>query len=106
MEGNRRPSVIDEELLSGLVLLPQHHIQLLTPLLVEFAEPAVAAAVGVSLSVLLPGQLQRQMGMALEFFVETRKIRSDLAVFVDAPRGDRKSTRLNSSHLGISYAVF
>src|SRR5262245_62954391 len=22
------------------------------------------------------------------------------------PRGDRKSTRLNSSHLGISYAVF
>src|SRR5438045_6985569 len=23
-----------------------------------------------------------------------------------APRGDRKSTRLNSSHLGISYAVF
>src|SRR5436853_3835822 len=25
---------------------------------------------------------------------------------LDAPLGDRKSTRLNSSHLGISYAVF
>src|SRR5438045_7123525 len=24
----------------------------------------------------------------------------------DLPKGDRKSTRLNSSHLGISYAVF
>src|SRR5207247_9320053 len=74
--------------------LPQHHIQLLTPLLVEFAEPAVAAAVGVSLSVLLPGQLQRQMGMALELFVETRKIRSDLAVFVDAPRGAPEQGRV------------
>src|SRR5262245_63726159 len=29
----------------------------------------------------------------------------DLDAAVDSP-GDRKSTRLNSSHLGISYAVF
>src|SRR5205814_8390698 len=28
------------------------------------------------------------------------------AVTVDGPYADRKSTRLNSSHLGISYAVF
>src|SRR5437667_9053894 len=27
-------------------------------------------------------------------------------VHVNAPRGDRKSTRLNSSHITISYAVF
>src|SRR5262245_30962627 len=28
------------------------------------------------------------------------------ALLLDYPPGDRKSTRLNSSHLGISYAVF
>src|SRR5262245_64937052 len=31
---------------------------------------------------------------------------SSLAGDVDSEVGDRKSTRLNSSHLGISYAVF
>jgi hypothetical protein len=93
MEGNRRPGVIDEELLPGLVFLPQHHVQLLPPLLVEFAEPAVAVAVGVSLPILLPGQLQRQMGIPLEFFMETRKIRSGLVAVVDAPRGPPEQGR-------------
>src|SRR5262245_65084065 len=31
---------------------------------------------------------------------------SDLVIRVRVTRSDRKSTRLNSSHLGISYAVF
>src|SRR5439155_12205556 len=86
MDGDCRPGVVNEELLTGLVVLPQHHIQLLPPPLVEFAEPAVTVAVGVRLPVLLPGQLQRQMGMALEFFVKMRKIGSGLTVFVDTPR--------------------
>src|SRR5258705_9856894 len=30
----------------------------------------------------------------------------DRVLMISAPRIDRKSTRLNSSHLGISYAVF
>jgi hypothetical protein len=38
------PGVIYEELLAGLVRLPQHHVQLLPPALVEFAEPAVGVA--------------------------------------------------------------
>src|SRR5947199_7782032 len=29
-----------------------------------------------------------------------------VAIFAEPPFADRKSTRLNSSHLGISYAVF
>src|SRR5258705_7110844 len=39
-------------------------------------------------------------------------LRADLTISLQAPpsevrgEGDRKSTRLNSSHLGISYAVF
>src|SRR5256885_13002156 len=35
-----------------------------------------------------------------------RQRRPGLAAARAAPRGDRKSTRLNSSHLVISYAVF
>src|SRR5205814_10118946 len=31
---------------------------------------------------------------------------TDFAMKLDGSTGDRKSTRLNSSHLGISYAVF
>src|SRR5258705_10246341 len=40
---------------------------------------------------------------------EIEEIKSKIAVRIkdtDAAAGDRKSTRLNSSHLGISYAVF
>src|SRR5262245_40334554 len=42
-------------------------------------------------------------------FVQMRRIarsHADLARQLDALEKDRKSTRLNSSHLGISYAVF
>src|SRR5258705_5008002 len=41
----------------------------------------------------------------LEFGVEPRVVEL-VQVFQIRPIGDRKSTRLNSSHLGISYAVF
>src|SRR5438045_6030477 len=52
---------------------------------------------------------------ALPISPDPRKIPDDAALFVrrqppvyflDEPAADRKSTRLNSSHLGISYAVF
>ena len=55
------------------MLLSQHDIQLLPPPLLELAEPAVGIAVGMRLAILFPGQLQRQVRMALEFFVESRK---------------------------------
>ena len=67
------------------MLLSQHDIQLLPPPLLELAEPAVGIAVGMRLAILFPGQLQRQVRMALEFFVESRKIRSGLATLVGAP---------------------
>ena len=85
VDGDRVPGVVNEELLAGLVLLSQHHVQLLPPLLIELAEPAVGIAVGIRLAILFPGQLQRQVRMALEFFVESRKIRSGLATLVGAP---------------------
>src|SRR5205814_8417883 len=49
--------------------------------------------------------------LATELAIPFEKIAAALAKFRharrrDNPHGDRKSTRLNSSHLGISYAVF
>src|ERR1035441_1758618 len=40
-----------------------------------------------------------------EFVAAERTVRAAVRVLAGL-RGDRKSTRLNSSHLGISYAVF
>src|SRR5205814_3822871 len=55
----------------------------------------------VSALVLRQSQVERdQLGVRNEISKELRARRLGLAV------GDRKSTRLNSSHLGISYAVF
>src|SRR5207253_6187746 len=44
----------------------------------------------------------------LELVVEAAKRRRDVLehVLLSGPSGDRKSTRLNSSHVAISYAVF
>ena len=97
MDEDRVPGVIHEELLTGHVLLAQHHVQLLPPLLVKFTEAAVGVAVGMGLAILFPGQLQCQVRMALEFFVETRKIRSGLAAFVDAPRRRSKQGLFQSA---------
>ena len=72
------------------MLLAQHHIQLLPPPLVEFAKAAVSVAVRVGLPIFFPGELQRQMRMALEFFVELGKIGLGLAGRVGAPRGSPK----------------
>ena len=52
------PSVINEELFAGAMLLAENDIELAAPALVEFAEAAVAVAVRMSLDVLLPQQLQ------------------------------------------------
>ena len=68
------------------MVLAQHHIQSLPPLLVELTEAAVSVAVRVGLAIFFPGQLQRQVRMALEFFVELGKIGLGLAGLVRAPR--------------------
>src|SRR2546430_13219553 len=56
--------------------------------------------------VIEPGQLQRQKSDDLHLVGELQE--NSVLLNVHAPRrpGDRKSTRLNSSHSQISYAVF
>jgi hypothetical protein len=55
-------------------------------LLVEFAESAKGVALRMSLTILFPDQLQRQVRIALEFFVKLSKIGLGLAGFVGASR--------------------
>src|ERR1039458_9680246 len=47
-----------------------------------------------------------QVGYSLEQLLESGKHLDERSEQRDAETQDRKSTRLNSSHLGISYAVF
>src|SRR5688500_19360801 len=44
--------------------------------------------------------------LKVEFLPETRRLRGSNVVTFKTLKPDRKSTRLNSSHLVISYAVF
>ena len=53
----RGSGVIDEHLLAGAVLLPQHQVELFQPSPVEVAVPAVAVAFRVALPSFLPDQL-------------------------------------------------
>src|SRR5205814_9245402 len=61
-----------------------------------------AAAVRVLYREAISGELPGRRVCRGAWFVEPGEARG----IPDCIRGDRKSTRLNSSHLGISYAVF
>src|SRR5205814_5410793 len=72
----------------------------------DLPERAILAAGAAYLKVpdaadhLLEEKIRAVEGPTLDGWLE------ELAGGAPAPGGDRKSTRLNSSHLGISYAVF
>src|SRR4051794_2321221 len=74
MDRYRRSCPIHEQLLAGLVLLPQHHILFPPPPLVQLAEAAVLVAVRVCLPVLLPKQLLRQVRMLLPLTMKVGKV--------------------------------
>jgi hypothetical protein len=58
VDRDRETGEVDEELLAREVVLAHHDVEVTVPLPVELAELAVAVAVGVSLTVLIPEQLQ------------------------------------------------
>src|ERR1700730_1754294 len=73
-----RPAPVDKPLLAPLVLLAKNYILLPPPLPIQVAEPAVAIPLRVLFPVIFPSQLQGQMGMLLELFVEGWKIREGM----------------------------
>jgi hypothetical protein len=85
VDRNDGSGIVDEQLFAGAVFLAQHHVQLTPPLLVGIAESTVAVSVWVCLSILFPYQLQRQVGMLLEFFMDAGQIRLWLTVLIDPP---------------------
>src|SRR5450432_3508258 len=80
---NSGPGIIDEHLLAGPMLLPQHQVELLQPAPIQIAESAVAITLRVALARFLPDQLQSQVLVRLQFPVDLGPVR--LRVF--APDG-------------------
>ena len=66
--------MIDEGLLAGPVILPQHHIQMPGPIAVLLAEPTVVGSVPMLLDELLPEQLQGDALVGLQLPVNPREI--------------------------------
>ena len=52
------------------MLLPHHYVELLAPALIQFAETAVAVALGVGVAVLFPEQLQGDVAVGAELLVD------------------------------------
>ena len=69
------PGVVNEQFLAGPVLLAQHHLLFSEPAPVEFAEAAVAIAVGMIGAVFFPEQLQSQVFMLLELGADRDPVR-------------------------------
>ena len=65
---------IDEGLLAGAVVLPQHHVQMARPIAILLAEPAVMSAVGVLLAELLPEELERDALGRFQLLVNPEQI--------------------------------
>src|SRR5262249_22301500 len=66
VDGNGVTGPVHEHLLAGAVLLTQYNILIPAPALIQFAEAAVAVAVRLGFSILLPDQLQGQMFVRLQ----------------------------------------
>ena len=67
---------IDEQFLSGFVVLPEGDVSIPVPALVEFAEAAVAVGAALLLAVLFPEQLQGDEAAGLQLAVNFREVQT------------------------------
>ena len=77
---------VDEQLLSGSVILPECDVPIPVPALVEFAEAAIAVAAALLLAVLFPKQLQGDEAIGLHLAVHFREVQT-------GPRDGRRVIR-------------
>jgi len=68
--GDRIAGVVDEHLLAGTVLKAKHPVPLLSPVLLELAEPAIAVAAWIWGLMLLPDELRREVLVLLQLEVD------------------------------------
>ena len=67
--------VVDEHLLAGTVILPQHHIQVTRPVPILLAKPTVTDPVGLIFLVFLPEQLQGHAAIGLQLLMYFGEVR-------------------------------
>src|SRR5205814_5143813 len=79
-------------------------LAIVASILLHFAVAISLASFGDKLQPSLPQDEEKPSELTLVDLPPTPPVVNKNAPFIDTP--DRKSTRLNSSHLGISYAVF
>src|SRR5712664_2778901 len=65
---------VNDCLLSTLVIVPQHHIAVPIPPLVQLAKAAIAVAVRMRFAILLPEQLQREVLVSLKLGLQRAEI--------------------------------
>src|SRR5947199_4875470 len=82
-------------------MIPRPPRSTLFPYTTLFRSPSATPSHSWEISAAMPGELSLSIGTLCAFLLVLARVAGAL-VFVQ----DRKSTRLNSSHLGISYAVF
>jgi len=69
-------SVVHKHLFARAVVVPQDHIERARPVVVKFAEPAVAVTVRrIPFAILFPQQLQREVAVGLQLSADGGKIR-------------------------------
>src|SRR5258705_9393950 len=78
----------------------------LFPYTTLFRSPVIAGRAPVIFDIRDSGNVTRAISLSREFSLKTILIGSGAESVELGAIEDRKSTRLNSSHLGISYAVF
>ena len=66
--------MVDEQLLAGAVVLPQHDVEVAGPFAILLAEPTVLGAAGMLLGELLPEQLQGDAAVRLQFPVDLGEV--------------------------------
>lgn len=66
--------VIDEQFLTGVVLLPKGELLGVTPLAVQVAEPRISVPLGLRLLVLAPDQLEREVPVGLQLLMDAGEV--------------------------------
>src|SRR5262245_24180891 len=74
MDRDRCSCPIHEQLLAGLVLLPQDHILFPPPPAIQLTEATVLVAIRVCLPILLPKQLLRHVWMLLPLAIKIGEV--------------------------------
>ncbi len=76
VDRHRGAGPVDEHLLAGLCVLPEHDVVIPVPPLIQLAETAVAVAVRLRFAILFPEQLQGHMFVTFELAMDFGEVQA------------------------------